>query len=550
MRAFRYIAVILLAATQADSLEAREERELLELRNTVVNLLQSLVERGVLTREDAESMIAKAQADAGAEINELAAEEPVLREDDVRVTYVPEIVREKIREEVSNEIRDEVVAEVKQAARAEGWGVPAALPDWIHGVELSGDIRVRAQGDFFAADNAVNTYLDFNDVNDAGGIDLAGQSGILNTTENRTRLGGRLRVGLAAEFGDHLRGGFRLVSGNVDSPVGTNQTFGDYFENWEIGVDQAYLGWHTRHEAGGPGLRQSLTAGRMGNPFGGVDELVWDHDLAFEGLSWELALPVFDWPMNRPGRGLYATLGYFSVKEIEINSDDGWLGALQIGSEVPVGVDGRASLVAAYFHYENITGIRNAPGSTLTDFTAPASLQRGNTLFDIRNDLDPATNLFALAGEYRLVNVTASYSYDFPGGQRLGVRGDYVTNVGFDEDDVFARTGFLLDNRTEGYTIYLQLTAPSLERASGIPVLAGDWAVNTGYRYLQRDAVPDAFTSSDFALGGTDTQGYVLSIMYAPVDDSVLRLRWFSSNEIDGPPLGIDTVQFDLLSRF
>jgi len=550
MRAYRYIAVILLAAGLTNPLMAQEERELLELRNTVVNLLQSLVERGILSRDDAESMIAKAQADAENEMAAQEAEGPALRDDDVRVTYVPEIVREQIGEEVSREIRAEVVAEVKQHARAEGWGVPAALPDWIRNVELIGDIRVRAQGDFFASDNAANTYLNFNEVNAAGGIDLAGPSAILNTTENRTRLGGRLRLGLAAEFSDHFRGGFRLVSGNLNDPVATNQTFGNYGESWEIGVDQAYLDWHTAHDPGAPGLRQSLTAGRMGNPFGSVDELIWDNDLAFEGLSWELALPIFDWPLYRPGRGIYATLGYFPVKEIEINSDDGWLGALQIGSDLPVGLDGRVSLSAAYFHYENITGIRNAPDSRLTDFSASPFLQRGNTLFDIRNDLDPATNLFALAAEYRLVNVTGSYSYDFPGGQRLSVRGDYVTNVGYDEDDVLARTGLRLDDRTEGYTVYLRLGAPSLERASGVAVLAGDWAVEAGYRYLQRDAVPDAFTSSDFALGGTDSQGYAIDVMYAPVDESILRLRWFSSNEIDGPPLSIDTVQLDLLSRF
>lgn len=550
MRVYRYLALLLLATGLTNPLAAQEERELLELRNTVVNLLQSLVDRGILSRDDAETMIARAQADAAAEVEARAEEAPDLREDDVRVTYVPEIVRDEIRDEVREEIRDDIVADVKEEARSEGWGVPAALPDWVRNVELVGDIRVRAQGDFFGSDNAVNTYLDFNAVNEAGGIDRAGQPAILNTTENRTRLGGRLRVGLVADFWETLRGGFRLVTGNFDDPVATNRTLGSYGRRWEIGVDRAYLDWHTRREPGQAGVRQSVTFGRMANPFGSTDELIWDHDLAFEGLAFEIALPIFDWSDYRRGRGVYATLGYFPMKEIEFNSDDGWLGGAQLGTELPLGADGLLEFSAAYFHYENITGIRNAPDSELTDYTAPPFLQRGNTLFDIRNDLDPTTNLFALAAEYRLVNATAAFSYDFPSGQRLRLRGDYVRNIGYDEDDVLAKTGLALDERTEGYTVYLRLGTPSLSRTAREPVLAGDWAVEAGYRYLQRDAVLDAFTASNFALGGTDTQGYVIDIVYAPIDESILRLRWLSSNEIDGPPLSVDTVQLDLMSRF
>ena len=552
MTVLRILAVTALLPTLVTvaPAHAESERELLELRNTVVNLVQALVARGVMTQQEAEAMIARAQSDAEAEVAAQRDRAPELRDDDVRVTYVPEMVKDEIRDSVRDAIRDDVVADVKEEARAEGWGVPAALPDWLRDVEVTGDVRIRAQGDFFSSDNARNTYLNFNAVNEAGGIDRAGQDALLNTSENRARLGGRVRFGLSTDVGSGLSVGFRLVSGNIDDPITTNQTFGDYSRRWDIGVDQAYLNWRSRDESVEPGFQQTITAGRMGNPFGSGNELIWDRDLALEGIAYGVSLPVFDWPIHRSGKGLYATIGYFPMKEVELSSDDTWLGGAKLGTELPLGDNGRFGLSGAYYHYENIAGVRNAPDSTLTDFTAPRFVQRGNTLFDIRNDLDPTTELFALAADYQLVSATGHFSYDFPAGQRLSVAADYVRNVGYDEDDVFARTGLDLDERTEGYSLHMRLGSPSLGVAGGGRILAGDWSINAGYRYLQRDAVVDAFTASDFALGGTDTQGYIIDLSYSLRDDSLFRLRWFSSSEIDGPPLSVDILQLEFQASY
>ena len=60
----------------------------------------------------------------------------------------------------------------------------------------------------------------------------------------------------------------------------------------------------------------------------------------------------------------------------------------------------------------------------------------------------------------------------------------------------------------------------------------------------------DAFTESDFHLGGTDTQGYRITGSYGLVNNVWLRARWISATEIDGPPLAIDTLQLDLNAKF
>ena len=63
-------------------------------------------------------------------------------------------------------------------------------------------------------------------------------------------------------------------------------------------------------------------------------------------------------------------------------------------AEIPVR---RIRVAGAYYDFSNISGTRNAFNSNLLDYTAPLFAQKGNTLFDIRNALDPdAPNLLAL----------------------------------------------------------------------------------------------------------------------------------------------------------
>jgi hypothetical protein len=76
------------------------------------------------------------------------------------------------------------------------------------------------------------------------------------------------------------------------------------------------------------------------------------------------------------------------------------------------------------------------------------------------------------------------------------------------------------------------------------------WRGTVGYRYLERDAVVDAFDDEDFHLGGTDTKGYTLIYDFSVNPHVWFRLKYMSANAIDGPPLGIDVLQLDVNSRF
>ena len=108
--------------------------------------MRLLVKRGVLTQSDADGLIAQANAEAS-QAQKLAgtANAAPATPGHVRVTYVPEVVR--------NQIRDEVKAEVLAEARAENWAQPQALPEWIRRIAWSGDLRFRDESDFYGSGN-------------------------------------------------------------------------------------------------------------------------------------------------------------------------------------------------------------------------------------------------------------------------------------------------------------------------------------------------------------------------------------------------------------
>jgi hypothetical protein len=179
----------------------------------------------------------------------------------------------------------------------------------------------------------------------------------------------------------------------------------------------------------------------------------------------------------------------------------------------------------------------------LNDYTAPALLGRGNTLYDIRNDLDPDTNLFALASEFEIADVTLQLDFGVFGENRLRFTADYLENRGFDPLAVEQLIGQPIEARNTGRQVELSIGRDFIEEP-------GDWRAFAAYRYLERDAVIDAFTDSDFGLGGTDTEGYIVGFDIGVSRNAWITTRVLSSNEIDGPPLSVDVLLLDLNTRF
>ena len=421
---------IVAAATQSASSDTAV------LRNTIVNLLDAMVKQGLISRDAAEKLVADAQTKADAESQ---ANATPINPGDVRVTYVPQVVQDQITAQVKQDVQASVVADVKKAAAEEGWGVPAALPGWVRNARWSGDIRVRGEYTGYSSGNAKIAYLDFQNVNDAGGIGKAGSDALLNTTEDQIRYQLKTNLGGQFDLAPNAIAAIRFGTGNQLNPVTRNQALGSYDQTFPILLEEAYLRLGTSPSA--RNHQVLFWAGRTPNPFQST-ELVWDNDVRFNGFTAQYSWnnPQLPGEAHR-ARGLFATAGAYPIQEIQLSQDDKWLVAGQLGYELDPMAELRLSVAAAYYDYRNIEGKRNAPDSSLLDYTAPDFLQKGNTVFDIRNDTNPDTNLFALAADYNLLDISALASWTIRPDLVLDVAANFVTNVGYNYGEVFRRVG-------------------------------------------------------------------------------------------------------------
>lgn len=545
MRTFFRFSCSVLLLLSSTLVIADDQSELLKLKNTTLNLINALVKEGILTREHADKLIQDAETSAVAETRSM---ERKANEDKsvVRVPYVPDFVRDEIRDQIRNELREDVVKDVMSQAKTERWGVPGVLPEWTTRIKLKGDIRLREQSDFFASQNNPFTYANIQEVNKSGSIAKAGDKAFFNTTENRHRLRARMRLDVEAKISNDLKAGIRFTSGSFDDPVSSNQTLGTTGRRWKLGIDRTYLKYNRSDSDGYNWL--TLVGGRFANPWFHTD-MVWDKDLNFDGIAATMRFGLGGSDgllgIDEKNKTVFLTLGAFPLQEVDVSSDDKWLFGAQTGLEWIFENQSIFKIGLAYYDYWNITGKQNEPFSTLNDFTAPEFVQKGNSVFDIQAN-DPSVNLFALASDYNLVNLTTSVDLAYFSPIHLVLTADYVKNIGFDKNDIFRRTGFQVRQRTDGYQLGFVLGWPKIRKYR-------DWQVFAKWKYLERDAVLDAFTDSDFHLGGTDTKGWIVGGSYGLNENTWLKVRWLSSDEITGlggEPLGIDTVQLDVNTRF
>ncbi|SCX38756.1 Putative porin [Nitrosospira sp. Nsp1] len=565
MKILMMLSAAVVIAVFASGAQARtEERQKVEiLYETTLNLIHLLVEQGVIKREAANEMIRKAEEKARvAQQAQEKASPPAVegpKKGEVRVTYVPEHIKKEIRDE----LRDAVVGQAKQ----EGWGDVNVVPEWASRFKLEGDIRLREQADFYASTNAP-----------AANFQAIGQQ-IDNTTEDslhRERL--RMRLGINANVTRGVDMGLRLTTGNINdpattgsilggplsmgSPTSTLQTLGTFNSKFGFVLDQAYLKlspWDWITVKGGR-FPNPFFVGTVGDVYTGTirdvphtiptagvihTDLLWDADLNFEGL----AINLHPWLKENRTMKPFLNAGIFPLQQINqsetVKAKDKWFYGAQAGVEwIPDELDTKVRVGAAYYDYRNISGVRNpAFGDTLFNQTATLFRQKGNSLFNIDNDGDPTTNLWALAADYRIANVTmvADYSRFKP----IHVVGtvDYARNVGYNQNRIFTRTGQNIKPETDAYQIRLTV---------GYPVISErhQWQIFGFYRYSERDSMLDAFTDSNYLLGGTNHKGYTIHGLYGVAHNTWFGLRYNSYNQISGLPLGIDSINLDLNARF
>lgn len=538
--------------------------------SVTLNLLKLMVAKGLLNQDEAQELITQAETEAEEAKNQLLEDAGLHQaaDEDVRVTYVPENVKQELRDEIRNEVLDK--------AKADRWlKVPEEQDERFN---VYGDVRLRARGDFLRGQGNDNTgaFPLFNQINtgapyNAAGLNYAAQQ---NVDQDRYRFQLRARVGIDAALSEGWFIGGGLATGDNSSPVTQNQTLGGVagqggnFSKFAVWVDRAYM----RYELGNA-LEDQLQffAGRHGNPYLST-EMMWDNDLGFDGMSLKGRRRVGD-------AVVFGSAGAFPIYNTDFNfgtnqpakfqSRDRYLLGTQLGLQLPISAKISAKFSAAYYEFVNMEGKLSSPMVPLsdqdigdTDHTRPSFAQRGNTYRPLR-DITPTDangqgtekqyQYYGLASSFRDVDLYASLDLDLWEPYRLSFIANYVQNLAWDQGQVESvainnRGPDLGDNLGDyeggdkAFMLRTEFGRPKFERR-------GDWQAFIDFRHVQSDAMPDAFTDSVFG-GGTNFSGFSIGGAIGLAPNVKLGARWASLSELAGPPLNQDLLLFDLTAKF
>ncbi|MFN0127395.1 MAG: putative porin [Verrucomicrobiales bacterium] len=461
-------------------------------QNVTINLITRLMQRGVLTRGDAVELIQQAEGDAAiARANAeaaRAAEALPLAEESISVTYIPESVRMQMRDEIKQDVLNEM--------RHEKYFTVDGRDGWPSRIQLFGDLRLRYDYLSYPEGNDnTGAFPNFNAINTGAPFDTAGLvfAPQYNVDQDRNRFRIRFRLGADLDLDDGFSGGFRIATGDSNSPTSTNQSIGlasggqgGQFSKYAIWLDRAFLKyeWESNPEPAGaspatsdpksaidpkapvtpepaprvyPRVYASATAGRFDSPFQST-EIIFDEDLGFDGLALHGrarfnryfqpfvtlgAFPIFNTDLN-----------FSSNQPVKFDSTDKYLYAVQGGTDVSFTPKAKLKLAAAYYNFHNVEGRLSDPYVPLsasdagnTDTTRPSFAQKGNTYRPLRNIIPDATNgfgttnqwqYFGLATEFRNVALTGRLDLDYFEPVRISLVGEYIKNTAFDKEDIEA----------------------------------------------------------------------------------------------------------------
>jgi hypothetical protein len=558
--------------------------------DVVINLINLMVENKMIKQEQADALIKQAQdeayvsrqatkeaamkaaqATAAASAAEAAATPPGTK----RVVYVPEVVKKQIR--------DELKREVLRTAQAEHWASPGEYPEWASRIRFSGDFRMRTEGILYPKGNATGDQLpNFNAINTGSPYDLS-QTNLTpypsyDTNADRDEVRLQARLAMDANLFDGFTTGIRIATGSDSQPVSTNQTLGasgGNFSKYELWLDRAFLNYDPWGVQPWGDLNVSL--GRFANPFFSATDLVWYHDLGFDGAAVQArrhitntaftpfivagAFPTFNTDLN------FGTTNF-----VKTSSEDRYLIGGQIGTAWAINPHVNALFGVAYYDFTNIQGQLSQPCEVVsassvcsTDDMRPSFAQNGNTYMALRDIIPDQFNssgqlidqyqYFGLASAFREVDVSGRVDFSYFAPIDIILDGEFVDNTGFNSSAV----GAVAVNNLSGTSSAGQVGSFDGGNIGWMTRLTvgheelkqfGDWNVNVGYKYLESDAVVDAFADADFGLGGTNLKGYLLGANLALTSNVWTSIRWLSSDSIAGAPYDVDVLMVDLNAKY
>lgn len=380
--------------------------------------------------------------------------------------------------------------------------------DWYDRISLSGDLRARYEGFWFAED--------------AFGDDK----------RNRHRGRYRWRLKGKVDVNDYIDGVFRLASGSEDNRS-TNQTLGSSldFDSDPIVIDLAYLELTPFANGKLPSENGSfgVEVGKVPNPYVwkvGKDFMLWDHDISLEGVN-----TLFTYvPMDEVE--LFGSAGYYVFDENSSAKDPNMIAA-QIGAHVAPCEDVEFGLRGSYFGFRSLnpafitraadsddgTSVTNGGGNILDGFTG--------------SSMGGHANVFETSGYLELAMLE---------GWPVLVYGSYSVNTSAERSFMFPG----VDKENHAWGVGLEV-GDKKERVK----------VGAGYWHIEANAFPSMFIDSDLFDGRTNRHGYAVYGSRQLFENVDLNVTGLLSNDLekDAEPESVEDahrvrLQVDMVVKF
>ena len=411
-------------------------------------------------------------------------------DDTSAVQDIVAILREKglIDQTTGDEILAKQASSDAKAAKAAA--TPSVSQGLLEGFIWSGDLRLRDEQFWY--------------------MKGMGADGVSANDNNRIRY--RARIGFTKQINDWALIGVRIATDTTDYRS-TNISAGETsdFQYDSVFFDKVYATFLVPDP--GIGLKTSLTAGKMTNPFlwkNTMERIIWDEDITPEGVALSST-----WAPTENTK-LFMNLGYFVELQNATQTDPRVYGYQLGGSvkvpEAAVEVGARAS----YYDWRHLANDANS--ATHTGFFA-RTFANGN----LPNGFDPDMHIIESTGY-----VTWSGLEEWP----ITLWGTWAQNLSADGGVV------------KGVSIGAQ------DQAFGVGVEGGDakrwFRAGAAFNHVEANAVVAQYTDSDMFDGRTNREGWALYIWREILPNTELRFTLWDQHPIKTTASGLGNGPFNI----
>lgn len=312
---------------------------------------------------------------------------------------------------------------------------------------------------------------------DVGGDMRVRQEWNFTGGRGRSRTAVRARVRATYAVNDKFAVGTQIATGDPDDPNSTDVTLGNFVDDFQVSLDQAWIRYHSG--------ALSAYAGKFPQIFQRTD-MLWDSDVSPQGVAAAYSVPIGKAKLD--ARGMW-----FVIDEAAAARDSDMLGG-QLALSAPISDQFKFGLTSSYYHYR----LGSVAGADAGDF-------RGNLVTGGRYRSD-----------FHLVEAMGSIGWTGSARWPMTFTADYVRNLGA---------------AVPGDTAF------NLELAAGRVAKPGDVRIAYNFSEVEVDSVLAAFSHDNIDLA-TNYRLHGLGLSYVPAANLQLDLLWYHYRPLDAAYAG------------